>query len=188
MAKGNTKTNVSLSQEKYVAFLRGINITGNRVIKSVDLKDCFEKMGFGNVVIVLASGNVIFTSRISDLEKIKATIEAGLGKRFHYPAKAVIFRIPDLMNIVKKYPFGAPSDDVHHYVIFLAEDISKELTTGVAIDNKLDLVATGANVIYWQVKKGGTVTTPFGKFIAKPKYRDSITTRNMNTLHKIIAK
>ena len=48
--------------QTYIAFLRGINVGGNRIIKSADLKACFEKMKFSDVRIVLASGNVVFST------------------------------------------------------------------------------------------------------------------------------
>ncbi|PIQ16144.1 MAG: cytoplasmic protein, partial [Flavobacteriales bacterium CG18_big_fil_WC_8_21_14_2_50_32_9] len=34
---------------QYLALLRGINVGGNNIIKMVDLKACFEKMGFTDV-------------------------------------------------------------------------------------------------------------------------------------------
>ncbi|NCP46313.1 MAG: DUF1697 domain-containing protein, partial [Flavobacteriales bacterium] len=47
---------------QYLALLRGINVGGNNIIKMVDLKACFEKMGFTDVKTYIQSGNVIFTS------------------------------------------------------------------------------------------------------------------------------
>ena len=45
---------------KYAAFLRGINVGGNNIIKMEELKKVFESMGFLNVKTILASGNVLF--------------------------------------------------------------------------------------------------------------------------------
>src|SRR4029077_19756102 len=49
-----------LSLARYVAFLRGINVGGNRVLKMDDLRKAFESLGFKDVKTVLASGNVMF--------------------------------------------------------------------------------------------------------------------------------
>ena len=46
---------------RYCAFLRGINVGGTK-LKMADLKKEFEAAGFTDVITVLATGNVIFSS------------------------------------------------------------------------------------------------------------------------------
>jgi uncharacterized protein (DUF1697 family) len=55
---------------KYLALLRGINVGGNNIIKMVDLKACFEKMGFLDVSTYIQSGNVLFSSPETSLTKL----------------------------------------------------------------------------------------------------------------------
>jgi uncharacterized protein (DUF1697 family) len=45
---------------KYVAFLRGINVGGKRLIKMEDLRRVVESIGLKNVRTFIASGNVLF--------------------------------------------------------------------------------------------------------------------------------
>ena len=47
---------------KYVAFLRGINISGKNKIPMNELKKEFEKNRYKNVITCLNSGNIIFES------------------------------------------------------------------------------------------------------------------------------
>ena len=47
---------------KYVAFLRGINISGKNKIPMNELKKEFEKNRYKNVITYLNSGNIIFES------------------------------------------------------------------------------------------------------------------------------
>src|SRR5258708_5109578 len=58
---------------KFAAFLRGINVGGNKLIKMDDLKKCFAALAFKNVKTILASGNVLFESTDDD--------EVALGKK-----------------------------------------------------------------------------------------------------------
>lgn len=44
---------------KYAAFLRGINVGGNRKVPMEDLRKSFESLGFGDVKTLLNSGNVV---------------------------------------------------------------------------------------------------------------------------------
>ena len=43
--------------------LRGINVSGQKLIKMEDLRLTFESMGFTNVSTYIQSGNVIFNSK-----------------------------------------------------------------------------------------------------------------------------
>lgn len=46
--------------KRYIAFLRGINISGKNKISMAELKKNFEELGFEEVKTYLNSGNVIF--------------------------------------------------------------------------------------------------------------------------------
>ena len=46
--------------KQYIAFLRGINISGKNKVSMAELKEGFEKLDFGDVKTYLNSGNVIF--------------------------------------------------------------------------------------------------------------------------------
>ena len=46
--------------EKYVAFLRAINVGGQAIIKMDDLRKMFESFGLQNVQTYIQTGNVIF--------------------------------------------------------------------------------------------------------------------------------
>ena len=65
--------------QKYIAFLRGINISGKNKIPMADLKRGFEELGYTNVATYLNSGNVVFGTQQeektvkSDLIALKKT-------------------------------------------------------------------------------------------------------------------
>lgn len=45
--------------DKYIAFLRGINVGGKNKIVMSDLKEQFQQNGFQDVVTYINSGNII---------------------------------------------------------------------------------------------------------------------------------
>ena len=53
--------------ERYVAFLRGMNLGGRR-IKNDELRQCFEELDLSDVSCFRASGNVLFASEERDEE------------------------------------------------------------------------------------------------------------------------
>jgi uncharacterized protein (DUF1697 family) len=48
----------------YLALLRGINVGGKNKVPMAELKACFEELGCENVRTYIASGNVMYESKI----------------------------------------------------------------------------------------------------------------------------
>ena len=92
---------------RYVAFLRGINVGGNKLIKMEELRRTFEALRFKNVRTFIASGNVIFETDETDRELLTEKIERKIRKSFRTAstrscasaANAGRFRADDLNGI-----------------------------------------------------------------------------------------
>jgi uncharacterized protein (DUF1697 family) len=168
---------------KYVAFLRGINV-GGRIVKMADLKVCLEKGGLKNVKTILQTGNVVFESDQNEAQ-LKSLIEQTLTKTFSYPAKVQVLSIDNLNKTIKAYPFKA-KEGYHSYVIFIENGLEKDLAQEKSgLEGSLEQVAAGQGVVYWQVERGQTLKSTFGKILSKSKYKELNTNRNLNTLQKI---
>jgi uncharacterized protein (DUF1697 family) len=174
------------SAKRCVAFLRGINVGGNRKIDMTDLKKLFEKLKYRNVSTILNTGNVLFETDESNLSRITEALEAGLTKQFKYPARVIVYDVSNVEKVIESYPFDSTEADNQHYVVFLSSDIGNELVKAATIDKKLEEVAVGDGVVYWKVTKGSTLKSTFGMLIAKAKYREHNTVRNINTLRKVV--
>jgi uncharacterized protein (DUF1697 family) len=90
---------------RYVAFLRGINVGGHKLVKMDALKRAFEKAGMQKVKTILASGNVLFESRKKDAGTLCRTIEAGLEKSLGHPVGVVLRTLAQLEKLEKSDPF-----------------------------------------------------------------------------------
>lgn len=118
---------------RFAAFLRGINVGGNSLIKMEDLRTAFEAMGFRNVKTVLASGNVIFEAQVDEKTKLVRKIETGLKKKFGHEIGVMVRSIDELQDMVQSIPFQKTvmAPKVTMYVTFLAEEArdSTRITT-----------------------------------------------------------
>ncbi len=171
--------------KKYIAFLRGINV-GNIRIKMADLKAAFEKMGCQEVKIYLATGNVVFLSG-KNLKDLKTLLEKGLSETFNYEAYVLLYKYETLASIISKYPMQR-EEGQHAYVIFIENENTFEELKNIVNENgeEKNKINIGDRVIYWKVKKGQSLDTPFAKILAKKKYKSSTTIRNLNTLEKMV--
>jgi uncharacterized protein (DUF1697 family) len=93
--------------ERYVAFLRGINL-GKRRVKSPELIAHFEAMGFEDVATFRASGNVVFVDPAGDIEaKVQARVEAGLQEALGYDVATFLRSAKEVAAIAARDPFDA---------------------------------------------------------------------------------
>jgi len=70
--------------ERYVAFLRGINVGGHHKVPMADLRKELEELDFENVMTPLNSGNIIFDTITNNLEGLEKMISEHLEKTFHW--------------------------------------------------------------------------------------------------------
>jgi uncharacterized protein (DUF1697 family) len=172
---------------RYVSFLRGTNV-GGRSIKMTDLKSCYEKAGFSQVSTLLQSGNVIFTSNESSSAVIGARLEQAVGAHFNYPAKILVLQQSELGPLLDAYPFDSSDKNYQHYILFVRPGLVDDLVGRyVTLDPSIEQVAPGNGVVYWQVLKGWTLKSPFAKVLTKPQFKDFHTSRNINTVRKLIS-
>src|SRR5207344_462046 len=69
------------AMSRYVALLRGINVGGKNSVPMGRLREVLEELGFTDVATYIASGNVIFDSKLGAAE-IGALIEGVLPQKF----------------------------------------------------------------------------------------------------------
>jgi uncharacterized protein (DUF1697 family) len=174
---------------KYVALLRGINVGGKNLIKMVELKECFEKMGLENVSTYIASGNVIFESPETDLAKLTERIEKTVSKQFNYKSCVVVVSHEELKHAVEKAPkgFGTEPKKYRYDVIFLRAPMTVgEAMKSVEMREGVDEVWQGKDVLYFSRVAAKAVYSKLPKLASMPAYK-SMTIRNWNTTTKLLA-
>ena len=173
----------------YAMFLRGINVGGIRVPMAA-LKDCLADIGLENVRTYQQTGNVTFSSG-EPLRNLWPTIEEALTSTFSYEAHVLLLPRTELDAVVSGYPFP-PSDDHHRYAVLCASDqvaadlVDLALTAAHESGGDTERVAGGTRVVYWSCPKGSTLTTPFAKVLGQRRFRATTTSRNLNTLEKML--
>ncbi|WP_253691918.1 MULTISPECIES: DUF1697 domain-containing protein [unclassified Treponema] len=68
--------------KRYIALLRGINISGKNKVPMAELKQGFEKLNYIEVKTYLNSGNVIFSGDEADIVKTTSRIEEMIKNQF----------------------------------------------------------------------------------------------------------
>ncbi len=170
---------------RYVGLLRGVNVGGVNM-RMADLAEVVRGLGYDDVVTVLASGNVLFTTAEAG-STAKGRLEAALRERFGYEAWVHVLTQDAVRAIVDAYPFER-SGDRHAYVVFAMDAATRRDLLGVEFDGGVEKVQPGDGVLYWTVPKGLTVDSAFGAAQGSGRHKQWLTTRNLNTLEKLLAR
>src|SRR5258708_763057 len=112
---------------KYIALLRGINVTGKNMIKMETLRATFSALGFKNVKSYINSGNLIFETRKTDDGKLAAKIHDAIEKEFGFNISVMVRPMDEIKQIVEWDPFAGQFEshkDVH--VFFLNDKLTSE--------------------------------------------------------------
>lgn len=171
---------------KYMAFLRGINVGGHKIIKMKDLSNAFASLGFKNVKTFIQSGNVIFEDDKNANDSTKK-IESKLLKLAGYEVAVFLRTISDIEDMVRHNPFKETKfNDAKKYVTFLY-DKPKSKPKLPLMSSKKDVEVIGISnreLFCLAFQKNGRFGFP-NAFVEK-EFGMKATTRNWNTVSKIL--
>jgi uncharacterized protein (DUF1697 family) len=178
---------------KYVALLRGINVTGKNMIKMETLRATFESLGFENVKSYINSGNLIFdvssphVSKGPPLEQELSTkIHDAIQKEFGFDISVMIRTMAEIEEIVAWNPFAGQFEshkDVH--VFFLNEKLTDEQEERLlAQGNENELFAIQGRHVVCLLKIHIT-DSAVGKGFIDKKLKVAATGRNWRTVNMI---
>lgn len=172
----------------YVAFLRGINVGGNKKVAMADLKKMMEKMQYKNIRTLLNSGNVVFDAPSTPLKKLNATLEAQFEKTFGFTSAFVVRPMTEIRKLITLDPFKkiTVTKDIRLYVSFLPDTPKSSLKipyVSPAKDFQILAVTEGEICSVLDLSKGsGTVDA---MAVLEKEFGKNMTTRNWNTVLKL---
>ena len=172
--------------QKYVAFLRAINVGGTSIIKMDALRRHFESFRLENVQTYIQTGNVIFESNEEDASRLERKIEKQLEQILGYNV-AIFLRTIDEVALIAKSPLFEPRADETVHVVFLHKKpgtkASRELS---GRNSKADEFGVSGREVYnLRHDRGDSVFS--NQFIEKALGVPG-TTRNLMTIRKIVEK
>ena len=173
----------------YIAFLRAINVGGQKLIKMEVLRQIFESLGLKNVRTYIQSGNIIFDSTSTNSTALTRKIEKKLKDVTGHEVTVILRELSEIEGLVKQNPFGKikPGSDAVLFVVFLsAMPATKQNVPFVSKPENLEVltIKDGAAFVVSRRKKNGLFGYP-NNFVEK-QLGVSGTTRNWSTVNKIV--
>lgn len=162
---------------RYVALLRAVNVGGTGKLPMAELRAMCESIGFTNVRTYIASGNVVFDSKLKEAA-VKTRLEQCLETYAGKPVGVLIRTGAELAAVLAGNPFSrAASNRV--VAVFLNAPPPADALADVS-GQREEEIALGTREIY----------VHYGDGIAHSKLKMPVartgTARNMNTVAKLV--
>lgn len=178
-----------MSEINYIAFLRGINISGKNKIAMPELKAEFEQMNFTNVSTYLNSGNVLFSSSCASIKKIRSTIEKLIAEKFAIEIPVHVIETKTLNDILANSPEWWNTGDKEKYdnLIFILSDDSPDEIANLlgAPSENFETIQIYGDVIFWTFERAKYKKCNWWKRTASVGITEKLTIRTANTLRKL---
>ncbi len=161
----------------YIAFLRAVNVGGTGKLPMAELRAMCESIGLTGVRTYIASGNVVFQSRLAEAT-IKAKLERCLEDYAGKPVGVLVRTGAELAAVLEGNPFktAAPNRTVAIFLDTPPPPDALAAATGLRTEE----MALGTREIY----------VHYGDGMADSKLKipaaKTGTARNMNTIAKLV--
>jgi uncharacterized protein (DUF1697 family) len=172
----------------YISILRGINVSGQKLIKMADLKKTYEKLGFGSITTYVQSGNVVFTGKKATPKELAVSITKQIAKDFGFQVPVIVFSINSLKQIIASNPFlkDSEKDIAFLHVTFLSSPTPKSDEKAIE-EKKLggEAISFTNAAVYLYCPNGYGKTKLTNSFL-ETKLQVSATTRNWKTTNELV--
>ena len=178
------------NMKRYIALLRGINISGKNKVSMAELKQGFENLNYAEVKTYLNRGNVIFSSDEADTIKTTSRIEKMIKNQFRLDIPVFVISKEELEDILYHAPdwWGDESKEIYDNLIFIIppttfKDVYNEI--GEPKDG-LEKIEEYKETVFWSFNRKDYQKTNWWSKTASANISNKLTIRTANTVRKIV--
>ena len=171
----------------YVAFLRGINVSGKRKVPMVELRALCERLNLQDVKTYIQSGNIVFKSAIAQTIDLTNLLHNEIQKHFGFDVPVIVHSVDGLTQIIEKNPFIYQEDIAANKIYFVllsnqpADELLEKLSTEIFENEEYAVVN---NCMYLKCSLGYGKAKLNNNLIER-KLKVLATTRNYRTMNKL---
>jgi uncharacterized protein (DUF1697 family) len=110
-------------KQKFVALLRGINVSGQRKMSMAELRSVCTNIGCNDVQTYIQSGNVVVTAAVS-AETLEARMEEAIERQFRFFVPVVVRSASSWARYVQCNPFPGEAKEEGNRVLLALSKLS----------------------------------------------------------------
>ena len=176
--------------KRYIAFLRGVNISGKNKVPMAELKRCFEELDFSEVKTYLNSGNVAFSSDEDNIEVLTSQAEMIINRQFGLDIPVFVISKEKLEDILQNAPewWGDEKKEIYDNLIFIMPPATFAEVWGEIGEPKeeLEKIKEYRETVFWSFSRKDYQKTNWWSKTASANISSKLTIRTANTVRKIV--
>ncbi len=179
-----------MDMKRYIAFLRGVNISGRNKVTMTELKKGIERLGYEEVKTYLNSGNVIFSSDENDIGSITKQIVMTIKSQFDLDIPVFIIAKEELEDILHNAPdwWGNDDKEIYDNLIFIMPpvkftDVFNEIGEP---KEELEKIQDYKEVIFWSFSRKNYQKTNWWSKTVSASISNKLTIRTASTIRKVV--
>ena len=174
--------------QTYIALLRGINVSGVKKIRMVELREHLNELDFGSIQTYIQSGNIVFQSEEKDQKVLEKQIHEKILEKYGFEVPTLVRTPKDLKRAVAENPMKdvLENDPKRLYLTFLDEVPEKENVEKIeSFDPSPDRFVLQGRNLYFYSPLGNSKSKISNNFFEK-KLKVAATSRNWRTVNTLI--
>lgn len=174
---------------RYIALLRGINISGRNIISMSDLKFKLVESGFEDIVTYLNSGNIVFSADECTEIILADRIRGMIQEQFELDIPVFVIVQDKLKELLDEAPewWGKEGKEIYDNLIFVIPPATADyIAESIGEPTKeLEQILICQNTIFWSFNRKKYNKANWWKKTASVGIGEMLTIRTANTLRKI---
>lgn len=173
--------------QTYIALLRGINVSGQKIIKMAELRVHLEKAGLHEVQTYIQSGNIIFKHNNSPAELTKTIIDT-IQSKYGFEVPTLVITADYIKEVLDNDPYTKNPDinpDRVYYTLLAETPKEENIAKLKEYDYPPEEWILGNKVIYFH-SPNGAGNAKFSNNFFENKLKVQATTRNLKTMIKLL--
>ena len=170
----------------YIALLRGINVSGQKKILMADLRKLLSELGLENVKTYIQSGNVLFNTKRTSIEKLETRIHNAIKNHYGFNVDVIVKKPKELKEILNTCPFNEEKKHKSYFTMLHTlpdKKLVKEASQKQYPGEEYHIIK---NCIYFYCVTG-VGKAKFNTNFFEQKLNTTSTTRNYNTMMKLLS-
>lgn len=171
-----------------LAFLRGINVGGNKLVPMAELRALASGLGFGDVETFIQSGNLIFTTTLAP-EAVEVALERAIAKKFGFTVDVVARTAAQWQRTAAGMPFADAAGARPHLLHLGLAKAAVRAGAGQALGPyaKAGERVHAADDCLWIDYNAGVARSKLSPAVLDRAVGSTVTARNWRTVQKLTA-
>ncbi|NNL79074.1 MAG: DUF1697 domain-containing protein [Flavobacteriaceae bacterium] len=170
----------------FIALLRGINVSGHKIIPMAELRNALSEAGLLQVQTYIQSGNVIFDSERRSKADLAKLINQTILERFGHDVPVLVIEPQTIEEILNTCPFEHEKKEKSYFTLLYRKPNPDQVKDLEKISYPNEEFVIDGSVIYYYCSTGYGRAKWNNKLIER-KLQTNATSRNYRTMTKLLS-